>query len=98
MTQPIVLKSLDELGQFGDRFAATEQTNNDRPMLPVTIDLTPELDLALPRRSARSRPPTQTSARRPNKRWPDIGGFRATPLCCRTYRRGRGASRTRRWR
>ncbi|MGD0116411.1 MAG: hypothetical protein ABSC13_10515 [Dehalococcoidia bacterium] len=45
MTQPIVLKSLDELGRFGDRFAATEQTNNDRPMPPATIDATPELDL-----------------------------------------------------
>ena len=45
MTQPIVLKSLDELGRFGDRFAATERANNDRPMLPVTIDPTPELDL-----------------------------------------------------
>jgi len=45
MTQPIVLKSLDELGRFGDRFAATERANDDRPMLPVTIDTTPELDL-----------------------------------------------------
>jgi hypothetical protein len=45
MTQPIVLKSLDELGRFGDRFAATERANNDRPMLPVTIDPTPELEL-----------------------------------------------------
>lgn len=45
MTQPIVLKSLDELGQFGDRFAATERANYDRPMLPVTIEPTPELDL-----------------------------------------------------
>ena len=45
MTQPIVLKSLDELGRFGDRFAATERANNDRALLPVTIDATPELDL-----------------------------------------------------
>jgi len=45
MTQPIVLKSLDELGRFGDRFAATERANNDWPMLPVTIDPTPELEL-----------------------------------------------------
>ena len=45
MTQPIVLKSLDELGRFGDRFAATERANNDRALLPVTIEATPELDL-----------------------------------------------------
>jgi len=45
MTQPIVLKSLDELGRFGDRFAATESANNDTPLLPVAVEPTPELDL-----------------------------------------------------
>jgi len=45
MTQPIVLKSLDELGRFGDLFAATERSNNDRALLPVAIGATMEPDL-----------------------------------------------------
>jgi len=46
MTQPIVLKSLDELGRFGDLFAATERANNDRALVPVAVGPTtgPDLD------------------------------------------------------
>ena len=46
MTQPIVLRSLDELGRFGDLFAATERSNNDRALLPVAVGPTtgPDLD------------------------------------------------------
>jgi hypothetical protein len=45
MTQPIVLKSLDELGRFGDLFAATERANNDQALVPVAIGATMEPDL-----------------------------------------------------
>ena len=45
MTQPIVLRSLDELGRFGDLFAPTERANNDRALVPVAVGPTPELDL-----------------------------------------------------
>jgi hypothetical protein len=45
MTQPIVLKSLDELGRFGDLFAATERANNDRALVPLAVGPTTEPDL-----------------------------------------------------
>jgi len=45
MTQPIVLKSLDELGRFGDLFAATELADNDRALVPVAVAPTAEPDL-----------------------------------------------------
>jgi hypothetical protein len=45
MTQPIVLKSLDELGRFGDLFAASERAHNDRALVPMVVGPTAEPDL-----------------------------------------------------
>jgi hypothetical protein len=38
MTQPIVLKSLEELGRFADLVAPAEQPSNERGLVPVVVE------------------------------------------------------------
>ena len=45
MTQPIVLKSLEELGRFADLVAPAEQPSNERALVPVVVEPTVEPDL-----------------------------------------------------
>lgn len=46
MTQPIVLKSLEELGQFGDLFVSADRASNERALVPVAVEpiMEPDLD------------------------------------------------------
>ncbi|MDP2674571.1 MAG: hypothetical protein Q8Q00_06665 [Dehalococcoidia bacterium] len=46
MTQPIVLKSLEELGRFADLVAPAEQPSNERALVPVVVQPieAPDLD------------------------------------------------------
>jgi len=45
VTQPIVLKSLEELGQFADLFDSTDRARNKRTLLPVVAEPIVEPDL-----------------------------------------------------
>jgi hypothetical protein len=46
VTQPIVLKSLDELGRFSDLFVSADRASNERALVPVVVEPTmqPELE------------------------------------------------------
>jgi hypothetical protein len=45
VTQPIVLKSLEELGRFSDLFDSADRANNERALVPVVVEPIVEPDL-----------------------------------------------------
>lgn len=45
MTQPIVLKSLEELGRFADLVVPTDRASNERALVPVVVEPVVEPDL-----------------------------------------------------